>query len=372
MFIKLSPIWKIYEEKDLMYISNSINGELFEIFDNKRKSIIHSILNKESLDTIKLEYGTKWEEFKEELESNFMIYYSENKFGYNDEVSLGNNLMKSAKFSAIPPQITDLYVNFTYDCDEDCKECSNNMGVRPCLSCKKKDTKYESTINPRYLKEALLKFKDLGISNIIIKGGDPFIYFNDLIKLVNTSKKLIPNITIYILSNSKQLGKYSNDELKKLSNLNINIIIEKINSNFSKETIDKLIQNQIKFDFFDRFKADNLESSNQEVLFNKNNITKSINLIQKNELYVKNRCYNRKITLDFNGNIYICDGYDEILGNIVNDQISKIVKNIERMYLTEELPDKCKKCGLSDLCDGCLYLRNSMDKKYEFNDVCKN
>lgn len=104
---------------------------------------------------------------------------------------------------------------------------------------------------------------------------------------------------------------------------------------------------------------------NNGTLVTKQNLKKPIGLYENTYSRIKNGCIDGKIYVKSNGDVCVCRGYNQILGNLISDEISEIINRLEGAYLHENLPAKCLKCGVVDICYSCSYIREKFHEKFD-------
>jgi SPASM domain peptide maturase of grasp-with-spasm system len=99
----------------------------------------------------------------------------------------------------------------------------------------------------------------------------------------------------------------------------------------------------------------------------------SVNKEHLAEAQSYNTCLNRKLCIDHNGNIKNCLAMDKIFGNILEDDIIKIVNSSDFQSLwqiTKDQIEVCKDCEFRYICTDCRCFIKDPDNIYSQPAKC--
>ncbi|ERJ83717.1 radical SAM domain protein [Peptostreptococcaceae bacterium oral taxon 113 str. W5053] len=316
----------------------------------------------------------------------------------DENSELVNALIEGGYFNNIKSKIESAYLHVTHRCNLHCLGCYSYEDMRNDLL----------DLDTEMMKHILDELKSVGVDNLVISGGEPFLR-QDLLEILRYAKldlsisniSLITNGTIldidweevkkYIDLLSFSLDSYKDDisfirdegifnkiiknieESKKYLPTNIIVTIHKKNID-SLEEYKKLTDKlnvSMNISLFvakkdEVFKDYILDSSDYEKL-SEVIMTSNISILDSSiegQLGCRESCGAGKsiISVDANGNVTPCHLFYEkefILGNIQENGLAKILNNSKLnpvVAFTVEDIDDCQQCEYNYLCGaGCRY-----------------
>lgn len=374
-YVKISTLWRVLNEKDNLFLINLFKMRMFSVDDPVKQDIILKIRDVVSLYDLESQYKEVWNEFKQELEDNYVIYYSLEKNAYNEPMQIGARLTNSSKFISNPPNIERIYVEFSGECGLSCDDCSK-ITAFPCLSCFKNNS---DVINISLFRKAIQEFSRYGIRELYITGGDPLLSCSCLVEYIRDYLSINGGRVVVITNGSKFLS-MKETLLSELSKLRVMFLIQVIDGLDYSRIAHVLNKFGISYELMLRnsndknilFNSNSIEKIliNNGALVTKQNLKKPIGMYENTYCGIKNRCIDGKIYIKSNGDVCVCRGYSQILGNLNSDEISEIINRLEGAYLHENLPVKCLKCGVVDICHSCSYIREKFHEKFDSGEFC--
>lgn len=374
-YVKISTLWRVLNEKDNVFLINLFKMRMFSVDDPIKQEIILKIRDIVLLCDLESQYKEVWNEFRRELEDNYVIYYTSEEKAYNEPMQIGARLTNSSKFISNPPNIERMYVEFSGACELSCDDCSK-ITAFPCLSCFKNNS---NTIDEDVFLKAIQEFSRYGIRELYITGGDPLLLYSHLIKYIREFL-LINGGRVIVITNGSNFLNMKETDLSELSELRVMFLIQVVEGLDYSRIIHILNKFRISYELVLRNSNDKnitFDSNCIEKILIKNgtlvtkqNLKKPIGLYENTYCGIKNRCFDGKIFIKSNGDICVCKGYSQILGNLNYDKISDIINEIEGAYLYENLPEKCLKCGVVDICYSCSYIRENFHDQFNSGEFC--
>jgi radical SAM protein with 4Fe4S-binding SPASM domain len=230
---------------------------------------------------------------KQLLESNLAIE-TDGVILFNYEMNLDNYKNNIS--------IRELQIRITGRCDLNCHGCGR---VCECF-------KGGEDMPDEVLSNVLLKFKNIPIEKVLVTGGNPFMR-------INVAQKIRNNITAskYIFFYKGKIGISEKIELTRLGYENISIPY-----------------------FCNEINKENLQSDSFAYFYS-----------QK-----YNICWGHKTAIDIDGSIKVCLWSDKTLGNILQDDVKKmIIKGVFDEYwnLEKNKIDICSQCEYRYGCPDC-------------------
>lgn len=374
-YVKISTLWRVLNEKGSVFLINLFKMKMFSIDDPAKQDIILKIRDIVPLHDLESQYKEVWNEFRRELEDNYVIYYSSEEKAYNEPMQIGGRLTNSSKFISNPPNIERIYVEFAGACGLSCDDCSK-ITAFPCLSCFKNDS---DVININLFKKVIKEFSRYGIRELYITGGDPLLSYSHLIECIR-EYLLINGGRVVVITNGSKFLSMKETILSELSELRVMFLIQVVDGLDYSRIVHILNKFRISYELMLRNSNDkNIEFDsnciekiliNKGTLVTKQNLKKPIGLYENTYCEIKNRCFDGKIYIKSNGDVCVCKGYSQILGNLNSDEISEIINKIEGVYLYENLPAKCLNCGVVDICYSCSYIREKFHEQFDRGELC--
>lgn len=245
----------------------------------KSKKILKLINLGCSLSELEENYSIIWNQFKKELEANYVIFYSNNQFAYTDNPTLGGILAASSQYLAKPPSIYRLSIDLNNRCNINCNECKN-LDIFPCLACSQ--TGGNEVIQVNHFKQVVCLLSNLGLKELFILGGDQLLDFEIVKEVIYIFNNEVKNGNIYIVTNGQRIREYNLKQLEFLKLTNVVLIIQLIKGIDYNSIINILQINGIKYEVVSRnFIADNEIFNNSSAL---RNIKSGNHLITKKNL----------------------------------------------------------------------------------------
>lgn len=364
-YVKLGIGWKVYVEKDYLFLSNIIEQKLFHIEKNNQM-IIKKILDGTTVSELE-KFGEDWKLLQIELERNHAIFYSSNPSSINSNIDFGVKMASNSSFIIQPPRISRLSIQINNYCSLNCTTCNKTMSF-PCLSCSTKESK--DSISFATIKSALKFLTNFGVSELYLLGGDPLLDFNIVKHTILLYKNLVPNGTVTLLTNSIELLNLSEDNLRFLHDyIRIITVVTKENFKILPEIIDVLKLYKIEFELqardieqntLDAFQNNSIDfiQKNNDTIVNLGNISRPLNLYIDTTKDTHNICYNNMIFLNTDGNVSVCKGYEFTCEDIKNENWSSKISIISKKWQKTKNIDLCEKCGLKYICISCQALKD--------------
>lgn len=363
-YVKLGIGWKVHEEKDYLFLSNTIEEKLFYI-EKSNQRIIKKILDGTTINELE-KFGEDWKVLQKELEQTHAIFYSSNPNSINSNIDFGVKMASNSSFIIQPPRVSRLSIQINNYCSLKCTTC-NKIVSFPCLSCSTKESK--ELIPFETINSALNFLSNFGLLELYLLGGDPLLDFNIVKKTVLLYKKLVPNGKISLLTNSTELLNFGEDNLRFLHNyIRIITVVTKENFAILPKIMDILKLYQIEFELqardikqnslgtFQNNSIDFIKKSNGTVV-NLENIARPLNLYIDTTKDTHNICYNNMIFLNTDGNVSVCKGYASTCEDIKNESWSSKISTISKRWKKTEKINLCENCGLKYICISCQYLK---------------
>ncbi len=358
----------------------------------KSKSLLQNILEKKSLwikndlaqlliksesnrPILKEDVAT----FKILAEKNWGIL-SENPI-FIDKLRL-TNVFNNKRFFKQNPIIQFATLKITDECNLDCEYCNSRF----CPMCFHSGISKTSYLSLEQWKIIILKLHRFGCKNIILSGGEAFLYpqINELCQFM-LNLDVTPTI-------------YTNGKIKVNLNDNVHIIIS-IND---IKNIHSIIDNYRDKKNVVLLSSFNLEDKIKKIIpsswkyskfsLNEPKMTKN-NLFNPNIFMYfaqrdNNRCLNNKIAILENGDVYPCFGAyvsglerigctdtnnsnDFYIGNTQQDDWIDIVKGLSENFWNNKIDDdpKCNNCEFRYSCNICLFNDTSKNCFYDKEDA---
>lgn len=364
------------------------SGKIFTITDNLKINIIHDILNMSSESFIKEKYKENWSKFKLELQKENLIRYSNNQNKFKDTIDFGGRFVNIISNNNLNKNLFSLTLDIFNSCNQNCLNC-NYENAFPCLSCtvnkkakKIKELDYENIISKFFVND---------IQNIIFRGGDPFLEFDFLKCITKFIKNISPKTNIIIISNCFEI--INNPKIIdfiKQNNISINVQIIKDDPKYIS-ILYNLLKSDINFNIVLRCDISNklskfIEENNlsplknmtiesiiklEKSIINESNLLSQPSLLSNLASKFTNLCMYKKLSLNFNGDIYVCNGTNDIiLGNIENNSFKELYNNADSIYKSSKFENKdCITCNFKKHCNSCSLIRQ---KYSNYKNLCEN
>lgn len=385
------------------YVLAIINKKYIPIFLKQHFIEIIDFVNNNKLTLNELENKYNAEDIKVLLDGNII---SDNMVSSNNLDMLSNlnfeyqmkKLFKMAFSNRTP---LNAIFEITYNCNYKCKYCYVE-GVK------------SNMLSIEEIKTILYKLNELGIYELLITGGEPFLHPN-IIDIIDISNKL--GIVVKIGTNGSFINEDIAKELSKYPNVTINLSYHSCDETTfdkftrSKNSFKKLIEAveylkayNIQYNLKYTVTKENEASMKEDILFleknkysftiftqilpdisnNKDNskycvTEESIEWLYKNKYmqFAKSSCSacKTKIWISPSGEVYPCELVRSSIGNILSDDINTIwdgnkCKAILNSKLHTPL-EKCVGCDKKDYCNNCLAYLDYPNWNDSLNQFCK-
>ena len=409
-YFKLNPfvIFKQDDNEGCLY--NLSNGNMFNVKENMY-DILKKVENNISIDELNNEEVC----FLDKLESMGLGKYYDNNV-YIDNTYLG----ESIEFENIIEkniEINRIYLELTNKCNLNCVFCNplDDKAYKK-TGCKRWSNK-EEPIGIDDYKEILNQCLNLGLKEIVFTGGEPFLEFEKIKKIVEYSERLgINKFIIYtngiILSNEmiKFIKKFNirliiqvlsldDKEFLLLTGKNLNISILNVINELKLNNIDffiKILVNKVNENSIEKIKSQlyeyglkgkiildyiyphNKEYNSlkyEEQIYNKKLKLTNVSLANYTINRKYNKCFYNQLAITLDGYVIPCIMLRKIkLGSIKQKPIYKIIteeKYCNIIRLNKSKIDKCSRCSYNLGCSDCLAIQYEATGNLETIEYCK-
>ncbi|WP_237266349.1 4Fe-4S cluster-binding domain-containing protein [Thermoclostridium stercorarium] len=384
IYVKLGYEWKLVHEGEYFYLSNVLKRQLYQVDPGIRCQIIKKINDGVELDLLESEYGESWTCFKKILEKFNVIFYSNNKSAYRDNFTFGARMASNSAFLQKAIDFRTASIELNRKCDLNCPDCGDEYCFS-CLGCYK-DKNEGREISENVLKKGLEHLTNFSIQNFYIQGGDPLLSF-DLIKSaldILRSKNCFPRI--YIVSNGIHILNLNHEQLSLLKSSNSILLLVVTSETYKSSMLSNVfsilhnydIRTEVQYrnipgdELKTEFRNDTLKfrSDRGESIIGQQNLVKPVDISVLSKDFIENRCFYGRIHIDVTGEIKVCNGYSQGLGNVNNMDFTSIKENLKKIW---NAPDDttCSSCGLHLICVSCPAIINKQRTDFnEKTEVC--
>jgi len=284
-----------------------------------------------------------------ELENLGWGFFSESKY-FIDKLRT-TNVFNENKTWKNSPNLIFATVQITNECNSKCEFCDKFF----CPVCiKNNDKQY---IDKNILLDIVDSCKFYGLREILLTGGEPLLHPDFQYICSSILKK---GISVSIKTSGLMKMKFPTDVklIILLDNVNnLNRIINNYKS-YKNITILKVLEENTSF------KPILPEGWKLSFCMGEQCISKKhLKGLSLDEFFLKklsDHCLTSKITIKSDGDVVPClQRYNEIVGNIKNDEFSQIIKNLSEKYWSKPIDQrktgKCLKCEFMYACNACVY-----------------
>lgn len=125
-----------------------------------------------------------WDGFKEELENNKVICYSEYQESYVDKMDRGGKLIETSSFIKSKIYISRAVIEVNNTCDKKCAFCNEDNEI-PCLSCYRESLDNSAVIDMKIIEKFWSDLNEIFVAEVLLTGGNPFRNFDIIKSIVN-------------------------------------------------------------------------------------------------------------------------------------------------------------------------------------------
>lgn len=375
-YVKLGVGWTLCKENGYIYLTNVLEQKLFSISNECYKEIIELIANCASINQLET-YGEIWSKFKHILESNYVIYYSDNNRIIQDNLDFGAKIAASSSFVIRPPQVSRLTIQINNKCNLSCSMC-NELVCFPCVSCSSHEPSISISLD--IVKEAIEFLFNFGNPELYLIGGDPLLDLPLLKSIISIYNEYSPYKKVRVITNGVELLHIDENKLRYLSNMTTFIIVvTQKNIRHLKELINIMTKNNILYEIQSKNVPHYLLNGvfhNDTVSFKKmngkriieiDNIKLPANLYTNTVKNIRNQCYDGMLYMDVEGNVSVCKGYIEKF-KILNDKAwNAKLHELSKAWKKSPKGLMCTECGLNSVCLSCQLI-----KEMHLNDEISN
>jgi len=367
--------------KDNFSINDLLNGRVFLITDDSKIEMIEqAVIKKKNIDELKKEFGDAWCELEKELQSQYLIKYSEIREEYIDQWNYGSKSQKNNVWSKSTPSIQRAYLQVNNKCDEKCSFCAEpNQFECLCCSLSSGEVTEDSDIDFNQLGRNLA---DVNCREIYFSGGDPLLSVEKLEGIISSMSKY--KFKYSMVLNPTHIGKHI-DFIKK-NDIQLYIQVVQDGENYLSSLnrlLDDLDGREVSYTLIIRcplgaevlndFASKNRpyqgllpvsENNNRnDYLVNHTNISQAVNIDVNSIIDEVNLCLYSKIYVDLEGNMFNCKAYNLEKAGHVKDFYHSIVK-IEKHWEDKELDyTACTECGLRRVCISCISAKGQVKEE---------
>lgn len=397
------------------YISGHDSGCIYNMKSHEMISVsdpVNAVLEKAQRNELLSENES--EKLKELEEKELGEFYE--KPIYVESFQYGSN---PAIKTMISPNyyIKRCYIQVTNDCELDCSFCEANNSVNRRTGCKRWNN-IDAKISLEEWDKAIIQLKKLGCDEICFIGGNPFLAFDKLSKIVETAvNEGITNFSVY--SHEIDVNDNILAFLRKYKFIFVGTVITYRSETFEKitgqrkeivhfwENIERLINNQIRFvgnivvgnfnedeieeitnEFSDRhipFKYNIIYNKPWNHFFSEKHISKmydketDFGVVTKESvsfLGEYNSCLYGQLYINIAGEISPCPMMNTyIVGNIKNN--GGIVAAVSSasyqrvVQMNRNKIDRCKDCSYRLNCFDCRAIEFMATNKIDEQEYCK-
>lgn len=395
--------------KNGIVIYNLLTGQKW-FFDKEEGEIIYQLEKNIDIEYLYQEFGV---EFVDKV-LNKMQIMGIGKFYHNKVYIEKLKIYSELAFrndSVMHFNLNSATIELTSQCNLNCKFCKEENIIYRSCGCKKWIFSQKSTINWDKVIKDLIK---LGIKELYISGGEPFLEIEKLKKIIILTNKYNIGLTIYTngtlidLEISKFIGNYKNVKIilqfLSLNNINYdnitnsyNVLDKVLNSLqlFKKYNINYTIFllvgsfNELELENIkDYFAKDNFlvayiyttnsycvkNLDNQKKLFEPKERELSVNINTYQLLLNYNSCLYKTIFISYLGEVFPCMMLRKYkLGDLNKEEIFSIFRrdDYKKFWkLSKNKIDYCKNCANNLHCFDCRALDSYITNKMTGMKYC--
>lgn len=379
MYIKLGFEWELFEEKEHVWIGNSLTNKLFKIEQKEKKEIIKEISNGTTEQELINKFSVDvWDGFKEELENNKVICYSEYQESYVDKMDRGGKLIETSSFIKSKIYISRAVIEVNNTCDKKCAFCNEDNEI-PCLSCYRESLDNSAVIDMKIIEKFWSDLNEIFVAEVLLTGGNPFRNFDIIKSIVNVINLRRQKPQIFIVCNED----LSLKNIEFLQKYNITLVINLVKSDEiylnKMETFIKLLQNYgVKYVLYKRVNVERFEFASQshlisdivrknETIVSKDNIVRNSSLNVNSLIGLKNICTLGKVLLHINGKLSVCKEYQGEENNVLSQNAINTTLTFEEVWNKAFPTEKCQSCNLKKICVNCPGI---LEKYSNYSNFC--
>lgn len=334
-YFRLHPYAKLVKGQYECAIYNTLEGKVYSI-TNKQYHLLNKCEKNESIKFLSEEDKNFIFDL---LNKNLGIYYDNPT--YIDGIFYG---MPSASFELIQKNgLNRLFIELTNQCNLNCKFCEPTNTLYRKTGCKRWNTSLP-TVSIDKWKDIILSAKNLGCKKFIIIGGEPFIEFEKLKKIVDYIQP-DKTVSITIFTNGILLNQSNIIEFIKENNIHLCIQIFSDN----KETYSQITNCSTAFDIF----SNNLDIIQEKKI--KHSLHLLINKFNENEVSRIHDTYHQSPIRDEFIYPVQNDFYSKKFINQIYDKSNSFIKPTLDNFNLFTKYNPCYKGTLAIACDGTIY-----------------
>lgn len=408
-YFRLNPyaVYKIGEKDGCIY--NLSNGQMFRI----------SIQNAETLK--KAEGTTEINELNND-ERKFLDLLNKNGLGryyespvYIEKIYLGEStvLEKNAMKNV---SLQKLYLEVSNECNLNCIFCNpDDWKSYKRTGCKR--WKADNCIDIDKYKDVIERALKLGLDEIIFTGGEPFLEFEKVGKLVKFAynlgirkfsaytntimlseemiefiKKFNMNLIVQVVALKENQFKLITqtdlkvdiiEKMRKLINNNINIIVKVLVNKLNEDSIEDIIsqleacglKKRIFLDYIYPHNKEYCSSKYSNKVYDKNSKLTRSDLASYSLNRKYNKCFYNQVAITSEGDVIPCVMLRSVkLGSILEKNLYEILeedKYYDMITLNKTRINRCKDCSLSFGCNECMSIQYEVTGNLNEMEYCK-
>lgn len=379
-YVKLAYGWAYIEQSDNSYMTNALDATMFAL-DDTNNLMAQLISAGVELNYLEENFGEAWDEFRESLEENYAIIYSNYKNPIIDSVDYGARMSMSSTFVRQPPKVMQLSIEVNKKCQLDCNFCGETTAFE-CLSCSCDGL--DKSINYKDATAAIKHLSTFGIPMLLLQGGDPLLDYELTKKLIIFYKRLNASGTAIVLTNGVSLLDYNEEQLMFLQKwTRLFLVAVDNNQDIFGDITNLLDRYNIQYDIISRNtdidytllgnttvnNTISLTGDKQQRVFTEQNIVKPYDLYNNTVKY-DNSCYQGHVYMSVEGDVSICKAYTEATYNVADYSWSKIIYELKRRWHNINKHNSCGSCKLSRLCYSCEYVKELYHNSETADNIC--